>query len=738
MKMIRRTAVLLVIALLCGAAVTGCRSMYEYESYWVYDSDGNITAGDTHSGNDGENTDGASGTVNSGGNAGTASGTAQSHKGYLDDDLDDWSKIKGRGADLVFDGNKPAMFEGDFSRVRRGGNEKDCWISWEFEAGISEFGVVSYWDTTVKKITVSVSKDNKSWTVLGNAKISDIDIGSDWTKRVYKFYGIDKANKYVKIDLGSTPGGDHAHNPNIARIRINNIDKMDDPNRFLEGRKAATFYIDSKGGSDNNSGTSESKPLKSLSAVSKRYFQPGDKILFKSGCSFNGSVTLNGMGNSSNPITIGTYGGKNKAKIAARGGNAVCLKMQYVTLENLEVTNATGYIGIYIVPPTTGENNNITVRNCYIHDINTKQENFLPGKYDTGGIIVAVDGLEPTWINKLLIENNTIEKTSRCGIFTTSEWAYRPGVWGREGHYKSDTNGWYPFTNTVIRGNTVNKCYGDSILVTCAKDTLIEKNTVTNGFNNTKFTNIACASVWSTNTNDTTFQYNDVSYTKLPSGCADGEAFDIDIASVRSIVQYNYTHDNEGGMLLMCNTDEGAKVSRDHTVRFNLSVNDGHTAKSHGVFMIEGKNPNTHIYNNTVYMNGVTDMVVKQYASMGNSTTDSFKFTNNIFFGISGKSFRWTAETGWKNTVFDNNIFCNANADGLKKLSGVTVSNVKTDDPKFANPSVDIKNAKRADVIKAFTPAQKLRGATNIGNNGGKDINGDKVNTIDFYGCVKY
>lgn len=736
MKTIRSIAILLVISLLCSMSLTGCNLVYEQESSWIYDSDGNIsdiTDKDVTSDDNNAEDD----TTTKSNVSLTESKTAK-EKGYLDDYLDDWSKVFGRGADLMFDGYKPAFFEGDYSRVRRTDTDGgDSWISWKFEGGISEFAVAAYWDTNVRVIKVSVSKDNKTWTELKNPKNSDISIGSDWTKRVSKYYGIDKSNIYVKIDFGKTPSGDHTHSPNVSRIRINNIDKMDDPNRFFEGRNAATFYIDSKNGSDNNSGTSKDKPLKSLNVISKRYFQPGDKILFKSGCTFNGSLNLNGMGSSAKPITIGIYGGKAKAKIAARGGNAISLKMQYVTLENLEITNSTGLVGIYCVPPTTGKINDIYIKNCYIHDINAKQTNFAPGTYDTGGIYVAVDGLDPTWINNLHIENNVIEKVSRCGIFINSEWAFRPGTWGREGHYKSDTSGWYPYTNLIIRGNTITEAAGDSIVVSGSKGALVEKNTVTKGFTTKKITKIACAQVWCVNTNDSVFQYNDVSYSNLPAGCGDGESFDIDIASVRAVFQYNYSHDNEGGFMLICNNKDASKLSRDNVARFNLSVNDGSASKARAPFMIDRKNENTHIYNNTIYMKDA-DMVVMQYSDEDMPTTDNFKFTNNIFYGATGKTMKWVAQTGWRNTVFDNNIFYNASVDGLKKLSGITVKNEKTDNPKFANESINLQSAKRADAIKAFTPTNKLRGATNISDNGGKDISGNKITNIDFYGCVKY
>lgn len=754
MKTKRIVALLAALVLFCCLLATGCGRDEDTSSDWLSDEWGDLVSGDSDvsgdvSGDDsdvsGDNSGVSNPSSSSSGSTGdkkpSSSGTVSTAgKTYMDDELDDWTLVFGRSTDLKFDSNQPAVFEGDASRVVRNTTKGDFWFSYKFEGGITEFGAVTYWDGTVRDITVSVSKDGKTWTKLTNASKSDMNIGYGWTKRVFKYKGIDKSNKYVKVELGNCPSGDKQHSPNIGHIRINNVDSLEDPNRFKEDRKAATFYVDSKNGSDSNDGLSQNKPLKSLNAVSKHYYQPGDKILFKSGCTFNGSVTIHGVGDAKNPIQVGTYGGSAKAKIAARGGNAIQLKAAHVSVENLEITNATGTCGIYVIPVSTGKVSNITVKNCYLHDINTKDATFANGEFKTGAILCIANGAEPTWFDGVTIENNTIENVARLGIGFSSDWAQRGDRWGREGYYKNDNDGWWPMTNVVVRGNTVNKTHGDSITVFCTKGALIENNTVTNSFCTKKNTGVACAALWTTNSNDSVIQYNDVSYTNLPAGCADGEAFDIDIAEVRTTIQYNYAHNNEGGFLLMCNTEACAKISKDHTIRFNLSVNDGSSSKLHGVLMIESANPGTKFYNNTFYMNGNTTWVTKLYSTSTTKVTSDFTFTNNIFYGVAGKSFSWPVESGvqWKNTVFDNNVFCNAGLDKLQKVSGVTVKNAKTDDPKFANPSIDVSKASRGDAIKAFTPTNKLKGASNVANNGGKDIAGNKFSTIDFYGCVKY
>jgi hypothetical protein len=53
------------------------------------------------------------------------------------------------------------------------------------------------------------------------------------------------------------------------------------------------------------------------------------------------------------------------------------------------------------------------------------------------------------------------------------------------------------------------------------------------------------------------------------NGC-DGSGFDVDYDQDGTIVQFNYSHDNEGGFILLCTDAEPRRAS----VRFNLSVDD--------------------------------------------------------------------------------------------------------------------------------------------------------------------
>jgi len=73
---------------------------------------------------------------------------------------------------------------------------------------------------------------------------------------------------------------------------------------------ATNYYISSSGGNDSEDGMSESSAWKSLDKVnaSMSVLQPGDRLLFKRGDVFFGSLNITKSGTIDRPITIGAYG----------------------------------------------------------------------------------------------------------------------------------------------------------------------------------------------------------------------------------------------------------------------------------------------------------------------------------------------------------------------------------------------------------------------------------------------
>ncbi len=98
----------------------------------------------------------------------------------------------------------------------------------------------------------------------------------------------------------------------------------------VDGRVyAANYYLDANNGNDNNNGLTPETAWQTLDKINAYNIQPGDQILFKRGCEWDGTVYVTDSGTSSNPIIFDAYGSGDKPVISG----------------DLEVTGWTVYSG---------------------------------------------------------------------------------------------------------------------------------------------------------------------------------------------------------------------------------------------------------------------------------------------------------------------------------------------------------------------------------------------------------
>src|ERR1700685_2311095 len=71
---------------------------------------------------------------------------------------------------------------------------------------------------------------------------------------------------------------------------------------------AATFYVDAVHGNDTNTGTSQSRPWRTLPRVTRQVLHPGDRLLFRSRDTWIGQLAISSSGTASKPILVGKYG----------------------------------------------------------------------------------------------------------------------------------------------------------------------------------------------------------------------------------------------------------------------------------------------------------------------------------------------------------------------------------------------------------------------------------------------
>ena len=106
-----------------------------------------------------------------------------------------------------------------------------------------------------------------------------------------------------------------------------------------EQDEATSFYIDAEHGSDDNSGTRD-QPWQTLDVVSDTVFQPGERVYFKRGTSYQGCVTIHGDGTEQSPIIVGAYGEGAAPRFSNpttedHSGNAMRIRGAYQIVENL-------------------------------------------------------------------------------------------------------------------------------------------------------------------------------------------------------------------------------------------------------------------------------------------------------------------------------------------------------------------------------------------------------------------
>ncbi|MBU5352187.1 discoidin domain-containing protein [Paenibacillus barcinonensis] len=394
---------------------------------------------------------------------------------------------------------------------------------------------------------------------------------------------------------------------------------------------STSYYIDAVEGNDSSDGTSPSTAWQSLDKVNGTNFQPGDKVLFKAGGVWIGQLAPKGSGANGNPIVVDMYGDGAKPLIDGNGrfgdlnnnGAAVLLYNQdYWEINNLQITNkATDEqprFGVLVRWHDYGTGQHVYIKNCDIYDISGKYTvatGYTGQRFQGDGIIFVSTGADSkgvqTNFNDILIEGNTLKNIYRTGISIWSQWEDRQGgptYYGAIGFHNT-VGAYKASTNVVIRGNSLDTMAGDGILINTTDHALVENNIVKDA---NKFCNPATdpnAGIWPHNSDNTVMQYNEVYNTRNTS---DGQGFDVDYNCSNAILQYNYSHDNEGGFLLLMETAHAP------IIRYNISQNDNKA-------LLDYRASSALFNNNTFYMKA-------DLSRQGSGPDSGATFINNIFY----------------------------------------------------------------------------------------------------------
>ncbi|MBB6463644.1 Ig-like domain-containing protein [Flammeovirga kamogawensis] len=482
-------------------------------------------------------------------------------------------------------------------------------------------------------------------------------------------------------------------------------------------REVYNIYYVSADGDDSNSGSIDApwKTLTKATAAAKQVskgglLNPGDKLLFRRGDTFEGQLVVLCSGTESKPIELGSYG-TGELPIISGSGNIAngdfheAIKItnaSYITMDGLWVKNDrknkgnltwgtnTSYAIKVIANKWGGVSKGLTFRNLKITDVYAIdmldfQGIFTLDYYTAKGIFFDADKDDQTvspvlevGIDDVLIEN--------CYFYNLGSTAISVR------HLSNMTNN--PVDeeernlNYIIRNNHFEKLGGDGVILSSVCNAIVEKNTFIdlgqgekNNQNDLLYGRGEGCWIW--NTRNVVVQFNE-QYSARGFGDTYASGH-VDFYCNNSIFQYNYSEDTEGGFVEILGECENT------TFRYNVSKNDGFRDHHGYSIWVSGyvgtdntpvRSNNNFIYNNTVLLNK------NGYKPDISIFAENTYIYNNIFKAVDGAQIG--AEevmidiANGSELIVDNNLFYGDIANGFKNLDN---NKITGQDPLFVDES---------------------------------------------------
>ena len=504
------------------------------------------------------------------------------------------------------------------------------------------------------------------------------------------------------------------------------------------------YYVDATEGNDSNDGTSPESAFQTIEKVNTIEFQPGDQILFQCGEEWTGALKPQGSGVEGAPIVIASYGEGDKPVLKPgenwqipyfkAGANATVYNpwvnngisfynQEYWEVRDIELydptyadtTNPTVYRrAVNITAEDCGDLHYFLFDNLTIHGFRGPTDN--NGK-SSGGIIVTVlsdpyDSTKrvPSAIHDMTVTNCEMYDLGRSGFNFISPWTTRTeSEWGTFGY--RGYGDWKPNTNIYIANNTIYNIDGDGILIDGCKDVLVEHNVVYRAVLNCWYG----VGMFNWNSDNTIFQFNEI-YDSCPAdsilGAGDAQGIEIDALNRDTWVQYNYIHDNAGGCVMWCNTNDLRGFRGIY--RYNIFQND---MTKHGVIDWRPNHKESMAYNNTFYFGELpegSDPRVFMNNGYQNGASEA-KFYNNIFYNLGEFDLNTFNE---QEIDWERNIFY-----GFEEVPS-NDSTIITEDPKFVAPGTGEFGLDSVAGYKLQNDSPAINAGINIDDNGGRDYFG--------------
>ena len=364
-------------------------------------------------------------------------------------------------------------------------------------------------------------------------------------------------------------------------------------------------------GDDSNTGASETQPWRSIDRVNAAQLLPGDFVWFRANQTFVGNLCLQGSRHTpcavtesskhtSSVVTIGSYGigsatinaGSGPGFIAKNRGGVHLVNLNFVGAGALK-NNASGVLFINTLPGS-----------IKLEDIRMHRVDVSGFKYSGISLVAQPTDMRWSGFRDVKITNTTSHDNGDAGISCTGPWHPDQKGYAHADFYIGNCSA---YRNAGISGKGSHS--GSGIVLAQVDGAIIEHCRAYENGNLNDYEGGGPVGIWTWDANRVVIQFNESHHNRTGSS-KDGGGFDLDGGVTNSVVQYNYSHDNDGAGYLLAQF-EGARPFYGNVLRYNLSVNDGRRNRYGGIHLwstgSNGGITDTYFYANAIYMSESTD-----------------------------------------------------------------------------------------------------------------------------------
>jgi len=425
------------------------------------------------------------------------------------------------------------------------------------------------------------------------------------------------------------------------------------------------YYIDSLKGNDTNSGTFR-KPFKSVEQINAQKFKAGQSILLAGGQIYEGTIWFKDLnGTKKNPIAIGSYG---KGRAVVNGGSSIAIHVENCSWLQFKDLNLKGNGRL-----DGNKGSGIELRrtqNCSVDHV------------EVSGFLWS--GVKAVGGGNLRITNVYAHDNGFSGINVESDGQDSGGLEGSGGktfrnlyiaHCVAENNPGCPEVKENHSGN--------GILIGGVTNGTIEYcEAMNNGWDMPREGN-GPVGIWAYQSDRVIIQYCYAHDNKTSAKGKDGGGFDFDGGMTNSVMQNNFSANNEGAGYGLFQY-YGASVWKNNLVRNNISYNDGRKNGEAGFLMWISDGSPESISNCKIENN----IVVNKYGHAVNfepGNYPGFNFRNNILL-LTEKSVSFV-NGNYSGAVFSGNLAWAA--DKTKPMNFPEDTEANLSDPGLVLPASD-------------------------------------------------